>query len=108
VICLARAPAEHTTEGWKAVTEELGTVDLEMDPAHFEDRFSEVRVFAGYAGWAAGQLESEIVAEAWWVVDAAPDDPFSEEPDELWKRVLRRQRGRLALVGSYPDDPTMN
>jgi putative transcriptional regulator len=108
VICLARAPAESTTEGWKAVTEELGTVDLEMDPARFEDCFSEVRVFAGYSGWASGQLESEIAADAWWVVDAAADDPFSEQPDELWKQVLRRQPGRLALVASYPDDPAMN
>jgi putative transcriptional regulator len=108
VICLARAPATNSTDGWKAVTEDLGTVDLEMDPTIFEDLFSEVRVFAGYAGWAAGQLESEVAADAWWVVDGAPDDPFCDQPDDLWKRVLRRQRGRLALVASYPDDPNMN
>lgn len=108
VICLARAPAESSTDGWKAVTTELGTVDLEMDPTTFDDSFSEVRVFAGYAGWGAGQLETEIAAGAWWVVDARPDDPFSDEPEDLWKRVLRRQPGRLALVGSYPDDPNMN
>lgn len=108
VICLARAPVEATADGWKAVTAELGTVDLEMDPNDLEDRFSQVRVFAGYAGWGAGQLEAEIAAGAWWVVDARPDDPFSEDPEDLWKRVLRRQRGRLALVAFYPDDPNMN
>ena len=108
VICLARAPAQTTSEGWKPVTEDVGTVDLEMDPALLRAGFSHVRVFAGYAGWGSGQLEAEIAAEAWWVVDAAPEDPFSETPDELWKRVLRRQRGRLALVASYPDDPSMN
>jgi putative transcriptional regulator len=42
------------------------------------------------------------------VVDAEPEDPFSDEPGELWKRVLRRQRGPLVLVSAYPADPSMN
>lgn len=108
VICLARAPEEAEAAGWNAVTPDVGTVDLEIDPRLLAPRFGAVRVFAGYAGWGAGQLEAEIEAEAWWVVDAEPEDAFSDAPDELWTRVLRRQRGRLAMVASFPSNAMWN
>ena len=36
----------------------------------------EVRLFAGSAGWAAGQLEDELAEGAWWLVDVAPGTCF--------------------------------
>jgi putative transcriptional regulator len=112
VICLARAlghpAAAVPPDGWSAVLPEVGTIDLDLDPDELQASLSQVRVFAGYAGWTAGQLEAEIGAGAWWILDALPEDAFSEEPNELWKRVLRRQGGSLALVASYPDDPMLN
>jgi len=94
--------------GWKQLDGDLGTLDLEGDPDAFAGRVRSLRVFAGYAGWAAGQLEGEIESGAWWVLDAAPDDAFSAEPDTLWKRVLLRQPGPLRLVAFYPDNPVWN
>jgi putative transcriptional regulator len=126
VICLARtsgqtpaspaSPASEAneddplSEGFRAVIPDVGTLDLDLDSdlQPLRDAYRHVRVFAGYAGWAAGQLEGEIAAGAWWAVDALPDDPFSDDPETLWKRVLRRQGGSLALVASYPRDPMMN
>ena len=66
------------------------------------------RVFLGYAGWEAGQIESELVEQSWIVVAAEPDDVFSDEPDDLWSRVLRRQGGGLALLATMPLDPSLN
>ena len=63
-----------------------------------------VRVFRGYAGWGPGQLEGEIEAGAWLVLDSEPGDVFSDDPDELWRTVLRRQPGRLAWLADAPDD----
>jgi putative transcriptional regulator len=113
VICLARSTVGLSDEDmaertWKALTSHVGTLDLESDPAELAEQFSEVRVFAGYAGWGVGQLEGELEAGAWWIVDAEPEDPFYDEPGELWKRVLRRQPGPLRFVAYYPDDPTNN
>lgn len=115
VICLARTSqagghpsSDDSLAGWRAVTPEVGTVDLDANTDGLRSRLSEVRIFAGYAGWGAGQLESEIAAGAWWVVDAAPEDPFCEDPESLWKRVLRRQKGPLRLVAAYPNDPNLN
>ncbi|MGC8514073.1 MAG: YqgE/AlgH family protein [Acidimicrobiales bacterium] len=94
--------------GWKQLDGDLGTLDLEGDPDAFAGRIGALRVFAGYAGWAAGQLEGEIESGAWWVLDAAAEDPFSAAPGTLWKRVLLRQREPLRLVAFYPDNPVWN
>jgi putative transcriptional regulator len=70
-----------------------------------------VRVFAGYAGWGAGQLEAEVDGGFWYVVDSEPGDLVNAEPSALWRSVLRRQRGsmaHLALVATWTADPDMN
>ncbi|MBO0692003.1 MAG: YqgE/AlgH family protein [Acidimicrobiaceae bacterium] len=93
---------------WTTVSDDLGTVDLDLDPSAAEEDLAAVRVFAGYSGWDSGQLEGEIAAGAWWVVDAAPSDAFGPRPADLWHDVLRRQEGSLALVAAFPPDPEMN
>ncbi|HET9689926.1 MAG TPA: YqgE/AlgH family protein [Acidimicrobiales bacterium] len=108
VICLARTLEPADRPGWSQVTRDLATVDLDLDPAAVADQVSGLRVFAGYAGWGPGQLESEIEAEAWWVLDGKPADAFTSDPAQLWASVLRRQGGSLQLVASYPDDPSAN
>lgn len=67
-----------------------------------------VRLFAGYAGWGPNQLEEEIAVGGWWVVAARAADVTTETPEKLWRDVLRRQGGGLALVSSYPRDPQLN
>lgn len=86
----------------------VGTVDLDSEPSELATAVSEVRVFAGYAGWAAGQLESEVADGAWYVIDALPADAFAVRPDQLWQHVLRRQGPPIAFAASYPADPTLN
>ena len=66
------------------------------------------RVFAGYAGWGAGQLEEELSREDWIVEPSQPDDAFTEAPDDLWSDVLRRKGGIYELVARIPDDPSVN
>ena len=66
------------------------------------------RVFAGYAGWEAGQLESELERDDWILEPALADDAFTEAPDELWADVLRRKGGVYELVARMPEDPSVN
>ncbi|MHB1516716.1 MAG: YqgE/AlgH family protein [Acidimicrobiales bacterium] len=86
----------------------VGTVDLSVEPEHLADRIEAARIFAGYAGWGAGQLETEIGEDAWYVLPAEADDPISSDPEGLWRRVLRRQGGAIALVSGFPIDPAHN
>lgn len=98
--------------GWRAITGNgggpFGLVDLDAPPEVLAAEISGLRIFAGYAGWGAGQLDGEIEEGAWYVLDARPDDPFTSDPDRLWQHVLRRQGGELALVSTFPADPTAN
>jgi putative transcriptional regulator len=66
------------------------------------------RVFAGYAGWGPGQLEEELRQDSWIVEPALPSDVFSDEPEGLWSRVLRRKGGRFRLLATMPYDPSLN
>jgi len=96
--------SEHSTQ----ISGVIVSTDLSADPAIVAAEISEVRIFRGYAGWGAGQLESEIGAGGWIVVDAEVDDVFSAEPTDLWHSVLRRQPGRLAWLANAPDDLSFN
>ncbi len=70
--------------------------------------YQRVRVFAGYAGWGAGQLDDEVKDGAWFVVDAVERDVYSNEPESLWRDVLLRQPGKLAMFARMPLDPNLN
>jgi putative transcriptional regulator len=115
---LALVPGDGEEEplGWRRVVGRVGLVDLDAPPEVLAAEVSRLRIFAGYAGWGAGQLEDELAEGAWYVVDARfggatgddPGDPFTQQPEDLWRAVLRRQGGDLAMVSTYLDDPSLN
>jgi putative transcriptional regulator len=107
-LCLGRSAPGSSPPGFHRVDGVVGTVDLSGDPGRLVGQVELVRVFAGYAGWAPGQLETELAAGGWLVFDALPGDPFIGRPDDLWAMVLRRQGGLLAAVAHYPADPSLN
>lgn len=104
----AGSPPAEAGRGWRPLLPHLGVLDLTEEPTTAFGVVERIRVFAGYAGWGAGQLEAEIAAQAWFVVDSRPQDVFSEQPERLWRDVLRRQPGQLAFVATYPPDPSLN
>jgi len=106
-ICMARV-SHPEADGWVPVVGSVGALDLRQDADLLAAVVDEVRLYAGYAGWTVGQLEDEVESGAWFVVDAEEGDVLNDEPDSLWPRVLRRQRGRLAMFAAYPEDPTTN
>lgn len=106
---VATPAAVEATDHWQPLLGPVGSVDLGVSPG--DQLFGElvaVRVFTGYAGWAAGQLDGELEAGGWLVLDAEPDDLLTDAPDRLWRRVLRRQGGDLAMAANQPPDPTVN
>jgi putative transcriptional regulator len=107
-ICLGSTRPGAVSEAVQAVSPTLGVVDLDTDPALLAADVAYVRVFAGYAGWGAGQLDEEVAAGGWFVFDALPGDAFTAAPAGLWRTVLRRQGGRMALFSTYPEDPAYN
>jgi putative transcriptional regulator len=66
------------------------------------------RVFSGYAGWGAGQLEREMAAHSWILCPARARFVFEVEVDELWAVVLRSLGPRYAHLATMPLDPRVN
>jgi len=90
------------------VVDNVGFLPGEIEDTTAIGELRGLRVFAGYAGWAAGQLESELAEGAWIVVPARSSDVFTSEPEALWSEVLRREGGPLAILALLPDDPRVN
>lgn len=107
-LALANEPLVEATDELSPVSGRVASADLTTDPAFVAGVVSALRVFRGYAGWGAGQLEGEIAVGAWLVLDAEPGDVFASQPRELWRTVLRRQGGRLAWLAGAPDDLSAN
>ncbi|MEP9381438.1 YqgE/AlgH family protein [Nocardioides sp. KR10-350] len=108
-VALLRDP-DDVPVGFRAVegASQLGLLDLDTPPELVEGSLSGLRIFAGYAGWGAGQLAGEIGEGDWYVVEAEDADPFRDEVTELWRDVLRRQPGNLAWHSTRPADPDLN
>ena len=71
-----------------------GLNDLPMDA-------SLLRLFIGYAGWSAGQLDRELHRGDWRVVPASVELVFAEDPGMLWKRMtpVREYRAAVQALG---------
>ena len=107
VVGIGRATGSEP-EGWTALLGPVGTLDLAADPLEVSATVDEVRVFAGYAGWGPGQLDDELDLGGWHVVDARASDLLTTDPSILWRSVLRRQGGELAMAANSPPDPAVN
>jgi putative transcriptional regulator len=85
----------------------IGFLTGEVSP-EVGDQVVRARVYAGYAGWGAGQLEAEMEAGGWILEPARAEDVFTDEPELLWSRVLERKGGSYRRVAKIPFDPSMN
>jgi putative transcriptional regulator len=89
------------TAASKLIVGSIGMVDLDDPP-----ELNRLRIYVGYAGWAAAQLDGELEQESWIVEEAHPDDPFRD--GDLWSEVLARKGGEFALLARMPSDPSVN
>ncbi len=86
----------------------IGLVDLDAPAPLVVPELAAFRIFVGYAGWSAGQLDGEIAQGAWFVLPREPRDAFHDGTDDLWREVLLRQRNSLSLVTTWTPEPERN
>jgi putative transcriptional regulator len=80
---------------------------LELGDAFGPER--KVKIFAGYAGWSAGQLEAELQRQAWLTHPASLELVFETPPEQLWSKILKTKGGaRNKLLAQMPDDLSRN
>ena len=95
VIALSRGACDgcrEVTRGVALVSD--GAVLRERIAAGADDR--RLRVYAGYAGWSAEQLEREVRQQAWRVIEGEASIVFDDDPATLWRRMLARAESVLA------------
>jgi putative transcriptional regulator len=90
------------------VVADVGFVGAETDHRDLGAVVRRGRVYAGYSGWGAGQLEAELEEEAWIVEPPLPAELFYADPEALWQDVLARKGGQFTLLARMPDDPSLN
>lgn len=106
-VALASPGGEHAA-GFQPVVDRLGVLDLDTPSELVNGSVDRLRIFAGYAGWGADQLQAEIAEGSWYVVPGQAEDVFLPDTRDLWRQVLRRQPGDLALHATRPADPELN
>ncbi len=108
-ICLASvaSPGEEPP-GWRPLFDNVGLLHLDTPIEIVAGAYRDLRIFAGYAGWSAGQLQGEVVQGMWHLAAAEYDDVFGTRPLELWRAVLRRQRSEMAYFSTWLEDPDLN
>ena len=80
----------------------LVLLDLNASPADLNSVVDGIRIFAGYAEWAPGQLDEEILRGDWFVTPALPSDVVAPAGADLWGDVMRRQAMPLPLFATFP------
>lgn len=85
----------------------LGDVGL-VDPDSMPTDLTELRVFAGYAGWEPDQVEAELAEGAWWVVPADRSEIFTEDVNGVWDRCVARAPGTAPFHRTFTMRPHTN
>jgi putative transcriptional regulator len=68
-----------------------------------------VKMFAGYAGWSPGQLETEMKRKAWLTFPASLELVFETPPEQLWQKILKSKGGwKNKLLSQTPEDLSLN
>ncbi|VAX08326.1 hypothetical protein MNBD_GAMMA26-534 [hydrothermal vent metagenome] len=62
------------------------------------------RIYSGYTGWAAGQLESELKRGDWHLVAADPEVVFRSKTDGIWQELV--PAGATRWVRKQQDFPS--
>jgi len=80
----------------------IADVHLALNPATVEQLLNhpppDLRLFAGYSGWAPDQLAGELARGDWWTIAADAETVFRKNTETLWDDLSRRARSITAHV----------
>lgn len=69
----------------------------------------DIKLFLGYSGWAAGQLDEELAIDSWIISDRVDDELlFETDSSKMWRKALQLMGGRFSVYSNYPVDPRLN
>ena len=84
------------------------SIDALMELGESFSSTQKLKLFAGYAGWSAGQLDQEMSRQDWLVHPATLELVFDPQPDQLWKNIMKQKDAQSRLLADSPDDLSWN
>jgi putative transcriptional regulator len=87
------APSFHVLQG----------IYLSMHPAIVEQLQPPYRLYAGFAGWMPGQLESEIARDGWYLLPASEELLFRRDTSGMWEELLERASAHRTRGAARPE-----
>ena len=79
----------------------LKGIYLSMHPQNIEQLLSsrarQYRLYAGFSGWTAGQLQGELSRDDWYVLAPSAELIFRTETGEMWQELVGKARARITL-----------
>ena len=81
----------------------LQGIYLSMQPEIVERLKPPYRLFAGFAGWMPGQLESEIARDDWYLLPASEDILFRRDSTGMWEELIDRASAHRTRAGWSPE-----
>ena len=102
VLGLFRSPKKPAREAPNL----LGDVYLASSKALLQETLaassgpSDLRLYVGYCGWAAGQLENEVRQRGWWIFDGSARLVFDPYPESVWSRLITETERQIASMRS--------
>lgn len=83
--------------------------DIEYLHTLFEDEHQPyVFMCFGYAGWARGELDREVLEGHWFACNANNHAVFEVPAHKLWNTLLRGMGGKYAVLSTIPEDLSLN
>lgn len=88
----------------------LKDVYLSMHPGNIEPLYggpaSRYRLFAGFSGWAPGQLQSEMMRESWYMLPASQEVIFRADTAQMWRELVEKARKMNVPKAFAPRQPS--
>lgn len=95
--------SDSPPEGGKPLIDSVYYLHAEDALAYEPGDDDDLRLYIGYAGWGAGQLDRELARGSWQILPASADIVFTVDPRALWERLAERQEYRAALRSGQVD-----
>ena len=88
------------------VTEDAETILSDIQSERISPK--DIKIFSGYSGWEAGQLEDEIKNNYWTVIDMPNIHYTTSEDPNMWKKLMMKLGGKYLIWANTPDDISWN
>ena len=84
-----------------------GRLDNIADSLPQDTKRTNLRVYAGYAGWAPGQLDAEYARKDWHIAPADDSIIFDADTQDIWPQLIDKYRGTWVKVWSGLAEPSI-